>query len=330
MSMATTEYHNDPQKRWIFKYRRAGILLTQSEVDEIKAGRKKLRTEMKQAGIYTRREFELTASSLGLYFDKNRFFALLLWLLHGRALWALLGAALLFMAAMYAISQVTQLQGHFTINLTDEMFDEGFQLSETSDFANPTARIYGEPVEDAPCISVTEIPADVDAIEGPHNGRAYYAHTFYLAKRGEGTVDYRYTLTINSESLDCASATWVLLYHNGTPALYAHMGADGEVECLPAKGDNSRGYTADSLHFLDRLSADQYEEVVGERSTGIRLIPYAFQTDWVVTSQVVTDMEQDEVDTFTVVIWLEGDDPDCTDALIGSHIGLQMDFALID
>ena len=331
MSMGQNDYrNNDPQKRKIFKYKRAGIVLTQSEVEEIKAGRKKLRAEMKRTGTYTRQEFELTASSLGLYFDKNRFFALLLWLFHGRALWAVLGAALLFMAAMYGISQITQLRGHFTINLTDEMFDEGFQLSETSDFANPTARLYGEPVADAPCISVTEIPADVDAVEGPHNGRAYYAHTFFLAKRGEGTVDYRYTLSINSESLNCSSAAWVMLFYNGAPTLYARAGADGEAECLPAKEDNSRGYTAASLPFLDRLPADQYEEVVGERSTGIRLMPYAFASEQVVTSQVVTDMEQDEVDAFTVVIWLEGDDPDCTDALIGSHIGLQMDFELMD
>lgn len=331
MSMGQNDYrNNDPQKRKIFKYRRAGIVLTQSEVEEIKAGRKKLRAEMKLAGVYTHQEFELTASSLGLYFDKNRFFALLLWLFHGRALWAVLGAALLFMAAMYGIAQITQLRGHFTINLTDEMFDEGFQLSETSDFVNPTARLYGEPVEDAPCISVTEIPADVDAVEGPHNGRAYYAHTFFLAKRGEGTADYRFTLSINSESLNCSTAAWVMLYHEGVPTLYARMGADGEAECLPAKGDNSRGYAADSLPFLDRLPANQYEEVVGEKSTGIRLMPYPFATEQVITSQVVTDMEQDEVDAFTVVIWLEGDDPDCTDALIGSHIGLQMDFELMD
>lgn len=320
----------DAQKRWFFKYKRAGIVLTRSEVKEIKKGRRKLRKEMKRSRTYTRQAFELTASSLGLYFDKNRIFALLLWLLHGRALWAVLGAAALFMAAMYAISAVTQLRGHFTINLTDEMFEEGFQLSDTADFENPTARLYGDPVVDAPCISITDIPADVAAIDGPHNGSAYYAHTFYVAKRGEGTADYRYTLSINSESLNCSSAAWVMLYYNGTPTLYARVGADGDAECIPAKEDNSRGYLANSLPFLHQLPADQYEEMVGKKSTGIRLMPYAFQSEKVVTSQVVTDMEQDEVDAFTVVFWLEGDDPDCTDELIGSHIGLQMDFELID
>ena len=328
--MANDYRENDAQKRKLFRHRRAGVVLTQSEVDEIKAGRAKLRADMKATGTYSRKEFELTASSLGLYFDKNRFGALLLWLLHGRALWALLGAAALLLAAFYGVSQVTQMRGHFTINLTDEMFEEGFELSETKDFAAPTARLYGEPVKDAPCISITEIPADVDVIEGPHNGRAYYAHTFYLAKRGEGAVDYRYTLSINSESLNGSTAVWVMLFCEDVPTLYAKMGADGTPQCLPAKEDNSRGYTEASLPFLHRFPTDQVEEIVGERSSRYRLMPYAFETDSVITTQVVQDIEQDEVHKYTVVFWLEGDDPDCTDELIGSHVGMQMDFAILD
>ena len=31
-----------------------------------------------------------------------------------------------------------------------------------------------------------------------------------------------------------------------------------------------------------------------------------------------------------MVIWLEGDDPDCTDELIGGHLGLEMDFQLVE
>ena len=180
---------NDPQKRSLFRYRRAGVVLTKSEADEIKAGRKQLRREMKLARAYSRKEFELTASGLGLYFDKNRLFGLLVWLLHGRVLWSLLGSSLLLMGALYAVSQVTQLRGHFTINLTDEMFNEGFELSDTADFNNPSARLYSQPVTDAPCISVVEIPADVAMIDGSHNDRTYFAHTFYVAKRGESTVD---------------------------------------------------------------------------------------------------------------------------------------------
>ena len=70
------------QKR-LFKYRRGGVVLSEDEVKEIKSGRKKLRREMKARGIKSKREFELTASGLGLYFDKRRPFPLLWWLFSG-------------------------------------------------------------------------------------------------------------------------------------------------------------------------------------------------------------------------------------------------------
>lgn len=331
--MGKNDYRkNDKQRRVFFKRRRAGVVLTQSEVDEIKAGRKQLRQQMKETGSYSRKEFELTASSLGLYFDRSRFFGLLLWLLHGRALWALLGAASLFFTSMYAVSRITEMRGHFTINLTDEMFEEGFELSNTVDFEKPSSRLYGIPVEDAPCISITEIPSDVNDIDGSHNGANYFAHTFYLAKRGPGAVDYKYSLCINSESLDCSEAIWVMLFHEDQMTLYAHGNAvTGGPEYMPEKEDNKRGYKEAMLPLRDCMSPEQYE-TVAETSHGAyyRLIPQPFADDLVVCEQIVTDMEQDEVDKFTVVIWLEGDDPDCTNDLIGAHIGMHMDFEIID
>ena len=327
---------HDAQNRVFFKRRRAGVELTKSEVKEIQAGRKKLRKDMKASKSYSRKEFELTASSLGLYFDKSRFLALLLWLLNGKALWALLGAALLFLAALYGVSKVTQLQGHFTINLTDEMFSEGFELSHTEDFKDPSSRLYGEPVENAPDVSVVEIPTDVDTIDGPHNGNKYFAQTFYVAKRGESTVDYRFTLSINSESQNCSSAIWVLLFCDGKPTLYARAnGETGEAECLPARGATNSGgkplaYSKDKLFFAEDLPAQQVETVEGSRDVGYRLIPTAFTNETVITSQIVEDVEQDEVHKYTVVFWLEGDDPDCTNDLIGAHLGMQMDFELLD
>ena len=33
---------------------------------------------------------------------------------------------------------------------------------------------------------------------------------------------------------------------------------------------------------------------------------------------------------FTVVLWLEGDDPHCTDDLIGGHLGMEFNLELVD
>ena len=84
---------NTSKQRGPFKKRKAGIVLTKQEVKEIKLGRKKLRKQMRESGIKSRKEFELTASSLGLYFDKNRYLAALLWFLGRHGFWMTLAAA---------------------------------------------------------------------------------------------------------------------------------------------------------------------------------------------------------------------------------------------
>lgn len=311
---------------WLFKKRRGGIKLTRGEIREIKDGRKKLRREMREKNVYTRHEFEVTASSLGLYFDKGRFLLLWLWLWHRGALAALLGAAGVAMGGMYAYSTITAMRGHFTINLSDNLIDQGFELSNTAGFENPTARIYGMPVEDAPCISITDLPLDVDLTDGSHNGNNYFAHTFYLAKRGEGTADYEFSLLINSESQKASEAIWVMLFEDGVPTIYAKAsGQTGEAEYIPSPNIDRFGYK-------EPLFAENQYSVIAERAgrTYYRLAPRPFVGGSLVAEDIREDVAQDEVHKYTVVIWLEGDDPDCTNDLIGAHIGLQMDFHLLE
>ena len=67
------------EQRRIFKRKRSGEVLTREQVDAIKKGRKVLRKEMKAKGLKEKSEFELTASNLGLYLDKPRWWLWLLW-----------------------------------------------------------------------------------------------------------------------------------------------------------------------------------------------------------------------------------------------------------
>ena len=38
----------------------------------------------------------------------------------------------------------------------------------------------------------------------------------------------------------------------------------------------------------------------------------------------VTDFKPDDLDRITVLVWIEGDDPDCTNALLGGEIKMDM------
>lgn len=315
----------------LFRKTRGGVALTRDEVRYIKAERKKLKMQMKAAGVYTKYEFETTASSLGLYFDKRRGFLLLWWFGNGRWLWTLLGAAALLLLALFAMTWVSQMRGYFTINLSDRLFRQGFVLSETEDFANTSANLFAEPAVDVPCISITSLQQDIDSYEGQHNGFGYFAYTCFLRNEGDDTVDYNWELQITAESLECSTAAWVMVIEDGELGLYAERGSDGRPQTVPAQNDNTRGY----LHVpVMDLASDpgQYMEPI--KSTGnatyYRIITTPFEDEYTVAVGSQSEVEPMEVHKYTIVVWLEGDDPDCTDDRIGSHLGLNMQYALVE
>ena len=49
-----------------------------------------------------------------------------------------------------------------------------------------------------------------------------------------------------------------------------------------------------------------------------------------VAKEKVEDFSPQARDKYTVVIWLEGNDPDCVDDIIGGQIKFGMDFNIIE
>lgn len=312
------------QKR-LFKKRRAGVVLSQDEVRAIKEGRKKLRKEMKARGIKSRREFELVAGGLGLYFDKRRGFWL--WFLR-HWLAALLGALGLLLLGLLLFAAVTQLRGHFTINMSDGMFREGFTLSETVGFENPTTQLFATPATNVPCISIGQIPLNIDEIDGQHND-TYFAYTYYIRNEGESTVSYDWQMDINSQSKHLSEATWAAVFEDGALQFYAKASADGTPQALPAMDDNSRGYITLPIREL-ASDSEQFQKIkTVDQITYYRVIPQNFQSESIITTGTQTGVKPMEVHKYTVVLWLEGDDPDTTDEMIGGHLGVEMNFQLV-
>ena len=275
---------------------------------------------MKAKGLKDKQDFEVTAASMGLYFDKNGFLMFLI--LKGYGPWMLLGALVAALAALYALSVVTELRGHFTVSVDEEMFKEGFVLSETADFAKPTTYLFATPAEDVLCISINDIPEDVNQYEGNQHAD-YFAYTFFV-RNEETVVDYTWELKLNSESRELSNALWVMVFQDDEMMIYAEPSADGGPEALPAFGDDSRGYVNPKLLSQCAKPDEQFQLIVqrGELSF-YRMVPQNFLTDTLITNGIRVDMQPMEVHKYTVVIWLEGDDPECTDELMGGHAGLE-------
>jgi hypothetical protein len=281
---------------------------------------------MKAQGLKEKSDFELTATNMGLYFDKHPLILWFRWFFHGRALWALLGAAAALLLTLFTYSTVTQMRGHFTINMTDSMFREGFVLSETVGFENPVTYLFCTPAENVPCVSISHLPEDLDTVDGQHNAD-YFAYTFYCRNAGQSTVDYEWFMSLNSESQNLSNAVWVMIFEDGKMTFYARANSQtGEAEALPAFGDDSRGYIGRPLGDFAK-DPEQYELLAEkEHYSYYRAIPKPFLTDLVVGQGVQNAVAPGDTHKYTVVIWLEGDDPDCTNEKIGGHVG--MDFRI--
>lgn len=320
---------NTPQKR-LFKKKRAGVVLTEEQVKEIREGRKKLRKDLRDVGIKSRKDFELTASSLGLYFDKRKIFAFL-WFLKARWLWALITALLLVLTTFFIMSLVTKMRGHFTVNMNHELFQEGFSVSESPSFIKPGSYLYSTPLEEAMCISIMDISDDFLDTDGYFHGEDYFAFTFYIRNDGKSTVGYEWDVSINSESQNVSSAAWVMIFEDDQMTLHAEGKPNGSPEMIPGIDDDLHGYAKMPFGEYAKYPDEQYEIVNPEGKIPFyRMIAEPFKDETVVATGRQVSVKPKDMHKYTVVLWIEGDDPDCTNALIGGHFGLEMNFKLLE
>ena len=136
-------------------------------------------------------------------------------------------------------------------------------------------------------ISINWLPKNIDTEkDGSHNGENYIAYTFYIKNKGTETVNYWYTVKIDDVIKKVDEAARVMVYFNGEKKVYAKING---ITNLPEK---------DTEAFYDDKTA-----VLEQRK----------------------DFKSEDVDKFTIVIWLEGDDPDCIDSILGGEIKMHME-----
>lgn len=198
-----------------------------------------------------------------------------------------------FIAIGYAISYFYNKYGSFTIKVNKyDMVNQGLSLSETPEFDKTVSVLTADIVYDMTNISGNDLPDNIDKINGNHNGRNYIAYTFYVHNSGKDTVTYEGDLTIQNVTKNVDEAIRVALYTNGEKEVY------GKTKSTGSGKEND----------CDK----------------------EFLTSAQVMHTKVSDFEPGATNKYTVVIWLEGNDPDCVDEIIGGVIKMQMDFRIVE
>lgn len=193
----------------------------------------------------------------------------------------------LFVVNVYMVLSFIYKENGFTVSL-DRGESDRPNLTIYESLSEKVERTYLK-CADLDCfsdISIDWISKNVDnEAEGSHNGENYIAYTFYAENQGQETINYWAKIEIDDVIKDVDDALRVILYKNGERVVYAKP--------------NSR---------------------TGEPERGT----VAFYDENIIMLEQVKDFKVGDIDKYTIVIFVEGSDPECTDAIIGGEIAMHM------
>ena len=184
--------------------------------------------------------------------------------------------------------------GKFTISLdNNDDLATSLALFDNLEYKEVKRKLYADEIDFMDNISVKWLPEDIDGDdkEGSHNGDNYIAYTFYLGNLGTETVNYWYEVVIDDVIKNVDEAVRIMIFRNGEKTIYAKKNADTKKE--------EEGTTA----FYENDNTN---------------------TEHIAVLEEVTNFQPADIDRFTIVVWLEGDDPDCVNAIIGGEIKMHM------
>lgn len=195
---------------------------------------------------------------------------------------------MLFLIIIYFLLRLFYNGGAFTVALDDNLEKKsGLVMYERLEDKDSKKILKVDQIQFLDNISINWLPQDINNQgEGTHNGDNYIAYTFYIENKGADTINYWYTIKVDDVVKDVDKAIRIMLYRNDEKTVYAKA-----------------------------------NETTGNEETGTE----KFVSNACVTEKQRTDFKSGDIDKFTVVIWIEGDDPDCVDALIGGMMKMHMD-----
>ena len=212
--------------------------------------------------------------------------------------------------------------GNFVVSVDNDI-SISLSLSETGEFGkiDSTSVLATKGIKGITDTTYKFIPKDIDEGSGlksdTENSR-YFAYTFYLKNTSEIAIGYSATLNINKATRGIEKAIRIMLITDATgertSEIFAAAKADGTAEVLTADD----AWVPEGEEVKDDVLDSQYDYVE----------PYT-TTPWSgsrVAKLDVDSIEKDEIHKFTVVMWIEGWDEDCVDAIIDGTFEISMTF----
>lgn len=194
----------------------------------------------------------------------------------------------LLLLGLYYIIGIIYNSGNFSVTLDRNLyFDGGIIIYDDPNYKVYRSELLAPSPETFDNISHKWLPLDIDQSEGgSHNGKNYLAYTFYIENTGVDVSDYWNEVEIVDVIRDVDSAVRIRVYKDGEYVTYAKLGPDGEAE-------------PNTVPFIN---------------------------DQIAALQHVENFKPGDIHKYTLVLWIEGSDPDCTDNILGGEFKVVMNF----
>ena len=196
---------------------------------------------------------------------------------------------LILISIIYLFLYIIYAGGRFTVSLDKNMSNrKNVFLSEDGNVKNKARKLSADTIEYMDNISIKWLPDNIDTEKnGGHNGDNYIAYTFYVINSGKEKVNYWYEIDIDDTIKNVDEAIRIMIYRNGERTVYAKKSKDtGQAE------PGTKKFISSKIAVLEQRK----------------------------------NFKPSSKDRYTVLVWIEGDDPECKSDLLGGEIKLHMDF----
>ena len=189
---------------------------------------------------------------------------------------------------IYVVFSVIYNGYNFTITLDSNLYyDNHLIIYETESYKVYRRQLRPESLEYFDNMSYKWLPNDINDYEGSHNGPNYFAYSFYIENMGDEIEDYYMEVIIDDVVKNVDDAIRYRIYFDDEETTYAKISPDT---------NNAEPGTT------------------------------PFESDELITKQHVEKFGPGDKHKYTIVIWLEGSDPECTNNIIGGEFRAHMEF----
>ena len=195
---------------------------------------------------------------------------------------------MLLLLLTYFVVGIIYNSGNFSITLDGNLyFEKGLIIYDDFNYKVYRTELFAETPKTFDNIYYKWLPDNLHNYGGgSHNGKNYLAYTFYIENTGEQLSDYWTEIVIDDVIKNVDDVVRVRVYRDGQFKTYAKRASNGAAE--PGT------------------------------------VP--FETDELIVREHIIDFTPGKISKYTIVLWIEGSDPECTDNILGGEFKVHMDF----